>query len=600
MIYTFDRVFHGDTNQLEVFEMAAKEVVEDVIKGYNGTIFAYGQTGSGKSFTMFGPDIDSSEQKGIIPRACEYIFNHIAIDSEERVYEVRCSFLEIYKEVIKDLLDPKNINLKVRETPTRGVWVEGLSDQSVQNVTEVITLLRDGEEHRSVASTNMNATSSRSHSLFILTLIQKERDGTTKIGKLNLADLAGSEKVGKTGAVGETLEEAKKINQSLSALGNCIMALTKAKKGHVPYRDSKLTFILRESLGGNAKTTLLIACSPHSFNLEETVSTLRFGQRAKTIKNKAKINQQRSIEELELIVKKLTRELQLVKRYARRLEDELKTSKGEDFDIETLRKSIYDEIKRTSDIVLPKEEPKKVETPTKQLVFTEDMTTPTRSTSDKPNNDRTTPRSLSKTLLSLMDDDIPESPRHDTSSNEDEEYISFLDHELEMTRFKESVSIKIQDLNDEIVSLKEELEKMNRDHAIEVTTLNNKLKKAYKEKNQQGKSNGNTESGKGDGQPKEETFTKAPPPRRRNSLASIVPPGLIEQQKDGMLMTQHIYDWMLLAIKLENFIQGNVFSAEFDKQKLYEKLIKENVAIQHWPQQIIRELVPLKGKGRRI
>lgn len=256
---------------------------------------------------MMGPDIVSDEQCGIIPRACKFIFEHVNKNPEHCEFRVTCSFLEIYKEVIKDLLNPKGINLKVRETPTRGVWVDDLSETPVRSHLEVLALLHKGESQRAVASTNMNSVSSRSHSLFILTVSQKTQDGATKIGKLNLADLAGSEKVGKTGASGETLEEAKKINQSLSALGNCIMALTKNKKQHIPYRDSKLTFILRESLGGNTKTTLLIACSPHSFNLEETISTLRFGQRAKTIKNRVKINAQRSVAELELLIKKLTR-----------------------------------------------------------------------------------------------------------------------------------------------------------------------------------------------------------------------------------------------------------------------------------------------------
>ena len=292
---------------------------------------------------MMGPDIVDEALCGIIPRACQFIFQHISKNPDHCEFKVTCSFLEIYKEVIKDLLNPKGVNLKVRETPTRGVWVEGLYETEVNSHLEVLRLLHQGEEHRAVASTNMNSVSSRSHSLFILTVTQKTRDGAVKIGKLNLADLAGSEKVGKTGASGETLEEAKKINQSLSALGNCIMALTKQKKQHVPYRDSKLTFILRESLGGNTKTTLLIACSPHSFNLEETVSTLRFGQRAKAIKNKVKINAQRSVAELELIVKKLTKEVKVLKKYSSRLEQELSKLKIEGLDFEAIKRQVFEE-----------------------------------------------------------------------------------------------------------------------------------------------------------------------------------------------------------------------------------------------------------------
>ncbi len=183
------------------------------------------------------------------------------------------------------------------------------------NEAEVLDLLARGEKQRSTSATGMNETSSRSHSLFVLTVTQRLKDGSTRTGKLNLGDLAGSEKVGKTGATGTTLDEAKKINQSLSALGNCINALTKdGDRGHVPYRDSKLTFILRESLGGNTKTTLIVACSPHVFNVEETVSTLRFAQRAKNITNSVSVNQKRSVEELELIVKALTEEIGVLKK----------------------------------------------------------------------------------------------------------------------------------------------------------------------------------------------------------------------------------------------------------------------------------------------
>lgn len=248
----------------------------------------------------------NEEYKGIIPRACEHIFSHIENDKNGTEYLLKCSFIEIYKENIHDLLDNNFVsNLKVHETPLKGVWIQGLSEHYVSTVNEIIAFLKSGERHRAVSSTRMNSNSSRSHSLFTLTLTQKFQDGSSKEGKLNLVDLAGSEKVGKTGASGETLEEAKKINQSLSALGNCINALTKSKRGHVPYRDSKLTHILRESLGGNSKTTLLIACSPHIYNIEETISTLKFGQRAKSIKNSVHVNQQRSVKELEAIIKNL-------------------------------------------------------------------------------------------------------------------------------------------------------------------------------------------------------------------------------------------------------------------------------------------------------
>lgn len=340
-IYQFDRVFYSPaTTQKEVYDLAARDTIEDVLAGYNGTIFAYGQTGAGKSFSMSGADVTHPETKGIIPRACDHIFQHIAADVAGTEYTLKCSFLEIYKENIHDLLDPETGgNLRVRETPSRGVWVQGLSEHFVTSVEDIIDLLQTGEKFRAVSATRMNAVSSRSHSLFILTLVQRNPDGSTKEGKLNLADLAGSEKVGKTGASGETLEEAKKINQSLSALGNCINALTKAKRGHVPYRDSKLTHILRESLGGNSKTTLLIACSPHVFNVEETISTLKFGQRAKTIKNQVHVNQQRSVKELEAIIENLTRELAYLKLYSEHLERDL-LRLDPAYDLAALRKKL--------------------------------------------------------------------------------------------------------------------------------------------------------------------------------------------------------------------------------------------------------------------
>jgi len=181
-----------------------------------------------------------------------------------------------------------------------------------------------GEKFRAVASTNMNELSSRSHSLFMISVLQKLTEGSIKRGILNLVDLAGSESVGKSGATGTTLEEAKKINQSLSALGNCIYALGQKKRGHIPYRDSKLTHILRESLGGNCKTTLLITCSPHKLNIEETISTLKFGQRAKKLKNEISQNKEKTVEELTKIIDTTTTELNELRKYVAKMESQMK------------------------------------------------------------------------------------------------------------------------------------------------------------------------------------------------------------------------------------------------------------------------------------
>lgn len=303
--FTFDRIFPMGTKQIEVFDYGVKGIVKDVLDGYNGTVFAYGQTGSGKTFTMMGADIDSEDLKGIIPRITEQIFASIAESDPNLEYLVKVSYMEIYLERIRDLLAPQNDNLQVHEEKSKGVYVKGLSDYYVSNAREVYEIMRQGGAARVVTATNMNAESSRSHSIFLITINQKNTDtGGVKTGNLYLVDLAGSEKVGKTGATGQTLEEAKKINKSLSALGMVINALTDGKSAHIPYRDSKLTRILQESLGGNSRTTLIINCSPCGYNEAETLSTLRFGIRAKSIKNSARVNAELSPAELKNFLKK--------------------------------------------------------------------------------------------------------------------------------------------------------------------------------------------------------------------------------------------------------------------------------------------------------
>ncbi|KAI9571537.1 kinesin heavy chain [Boletus coccyginus] len=306
--FTFDRVFPMGTKQHEVFDYGVKELLTDrldVLDGYNGTVFAYGQTGSGKTFTMMGADIDSEELKGIIPRITEQIFQSIVESDAHLEYMVKVSYMEIYLERIRDLLAPQNDNLQVHEEKSRGVYVKNLSDYYVSSAREVYEIMRQGGAARVVTSTNMNAESSRSHSIFLITIQQRNTEtGAQKSGNLYLVDLAGSEKVGKTGASGQTLEEAKKINKSLSALGMVINALTDSKAKHIPYRDSKLTRILQESLGGNSRTTLIINCSPSAYNEAETLSTLRFGIRAKSIKNTARVNQELSPLELKGLLSK--------------------------------------------------------------------------------------------------------------------------------------------------------------------------------------------------------------------------------------------------------------------------------------------------------
>ncbi|KAG1656088.1 Osmotic avoidance abnormal protein 3 [Nymphon striatum] len=292
--FTFDGCYGTESQTEQIYNEIAFPVVEGVTEGYNGTIFAYGQTGCGKSFSMQGIE-NSSTQKGIIPRAFEHIFEAIA-SSESSKYLVHSSFLEIYNEEIRDLLGKDNKKkLELKEHPEKGVYIPGLSVHAVHNVLECEAIMKKGWSNRSVGATLMNADSSRSHSIFTIYLetMQNRDDGQEHIrkGKLNLVDLAGSERQAKTGATGDRLKEATKINLSLSALGNVISALVDGKSKHIPYRDSKLTRLLQDSLGGNTKTLMVACLSPADNNYDETLSTLRYANRAKNIKNKPKINE---------------------------------------------------------------------------------------------------------------------------------------------------------------------------------------------------------------------------------------------------------------------------------------------------------------------
>ena len=313
-----------NSKQADVFDYSILPTVDDILNGYNGTVFAYGQTGAGKSYTMMGSDMDDEVGKGVIPRIIQQIFASILASPSNIEYTVRVSYMEIYMERIRDLLVPQNDNLPVHEEKNRGVYVKGLLEVYVSSEDEVYEVLRRGGSARAVSATNMNAESSRSHSIFVITVNQKNVEtGSLKSGQLFLVDLAGSEKVGKTGASGQTLEEAKKINKSLSALGMVINCLTDSKTQHIPYRDSKLTRILQESLGGNSRTTLIINCSPSSYNDIETLGTLRFGMRAKTIKNKAKVNAELSPAELKAMLKKVQGQMTTFESYIGTLEGEV-------------------------------------------------------------------------------------------------------------------------------------------------------------------------------------------------------------------------------------------------------------------------------------
>uniref|UniRef100_A0A8C3R7Y7 Kinesin-like protein n=1 Tax=Cyanoderma ruficeps TaxID=181631 RepID=A0A8C3R7Y7_9PASS len=295
--YVFDRVLPPNTTQEQVYNACAKQIVKDVLEGYNGTIFAYGQTSSGKTHTMEGK-LHDPQLMGIIPRIAHDIFDHIYSMDENLEFHIKVSYFEIYLDKIRDLLDVSKTNLAVHEDKNRVPYVKGCTERFVSSPEEVLDVIDEGKANRHVAVTNMNEHSSRSHSIFLINIKQENVETEKKLsGKLYLVDLAGSEKVSKTGAEGAVLDEAKNINKSLSALGNVISALAEGTKTHVPYRDSKMTRILQDSLGGNCRTTIVICCSPSVFNEAETKSTLMFGQRAKTIKNTVSVNLELTAEE---------------------------------------------------------------------------------------------------------------------------------------------------------------------------------------------------------------------------------------------------------------------------------------------------------------
>ncbi|XP_054853326.1 kinesin-like protein KIF3C [Eublepharis macularius] len=292
--FTFDAVYDANSKQADLYDETVRPLIDSVLQGFNGTMFAYGQTGTGKTYTMQGVWADS-EKRGVIPNSFEHIFTHIS-RSQNQQYLVRASYLEIYQEEIRDLLaKDQSKKMELKENPETGVYIKDLSSFVTKNVKEIEHVMNLGNQNRSVGSTNMNEYSSRSHAIFVITVECSETgpDGEDhiRVGKLNLVDLAGSERQSKMGTQGERPKEASKINLSLSALGNVISALVDGKSTHIPYRDSKLTRLLQDSLGGNAKTIMVATLGPASHSYDESLSTLRFANRAKNIKNKPRVNE---------------------------------------------------------------------------------------------------------------------------------------------------------------------------------------------------------------------------------------------------------------------------------------------------------------------
>ena len=312
-LFTYDYVFDESTTQETVFNSIGVDLVENVLNGYNACLFAYGCSGSGKSYSQFG-NLNSQITRGIIPRCIEMILEKLK-NKNLLNYYVRISFLEIYLENIRDLFcESKNPeSLKIRESKKKGVYAQNLLEKNITSINDAMAYIMNALRNRVTASTNMNDVSSRSHAVLTI-YIDQEFETETISSKLNLCDLCGSEDIRKSKVDGINLVEAQKINTSLSALGNVIISLTE-KNAHIPYRDSKLTFLLSDSLGGNNKTTILSAVSKHNEYYSDTINTLKFTQRAKLIKNRPTINRQESIKTLKLKIDSLLDQLNEYKEY---------------------------------------------------------------------------------------------------------------------------------------------------------------------------------------------------------------------------------------------------------------------------------------------
>uniref|UniRef100_F6VXU2 Kinesin-like protein n=1 Tax=Macaca mulatta TaxID=9544 RepID=F6VXU2_MACMU len=315
--FKFQRIFDQDAKQETIFENIAKPVAGSVLEGYNGTIFAYGQTGSGKTFTITG-GAERYSDRGIIPRTLSYIFEQLQKDSS-KMYTTHISYLEIYNECGYDLLDPRHEassledlpKVTILEDPDQNIHLKNLTLHQATTEEEALNLLFLGDTNRMIAETPMNQASTRSHCIFTIHLSSKEPgSATVRHAKLHLVDLAGSERVAKTGVGGHLLTEAKYINLSLHYLEQVIIALSEKHRSHIPYRNSMMTSVLRDSLGGNCMTTMIATLSLEKRNLDESISTCRFAQRVALIKNEAVLN-----EEIDprLMIKRLQKEIQELK-----------------------------------------------------------------------------------------------------------------------------------------------------------------------------------------------------------------------------------------------------------------------------------------------
>ena len=489
--FTFDFVFDVDSQQQEVYNITAKQAVQSVLEGYNSTIFCYGQTGTGKTYTMEGFTYDSQDpQKGIIQRTIEDIFNYIETTSNENTkFIIRASFLQIYNENISDLLKPEKKNLQIREDKKKGIYVDSLSEWAVRSPIDLYALLKRGTNFRTTSSTNMNDVSSRSHAAFVITVEQmttniynsdnkKSKNLDIKVGKLNLIDLAGSERIRITGATGLQLEESKKINKSLLCLGNVINSLTeknkRSKSGinsnvHIPYRDSKLTRLLQDSLGGNCKTTMIAMISPSQDSFVESLSTLHFAQRAKKIVNRPIINEDLNnralIRQYENELKNLRDELEMKNKMMLSNELVMKLQEEKEQALQDKNEAIKELEKASRQYLIEREEKLKLEK--KIQIMNSQMITGGHKIEETPQF-----KSALKNQLKFYEDKIleieKERQKMEENKAENEEYKVLLFKQRDIMN---ALTYKLNERDEELAQLQEELETFEK-----IEEINEKLK----------------------------------------------------------------------------------------------------------------------------
>ncbi|XP_045473504.1 kinesin-like protein KIF3A [Harmonia axyridis] len=348
-LFRFHQVFPEESSQMEIYHTVAAPIVDTVLKGYNGTIFAYGQTGSGKTYTMVG-EHSPKELQGIIPHSFSQIFTQIASSVEQKSFVVTATFLEIYNEEIRDLLSVNtNKKLVIHDHKTHGSFVKNLSGFTVNSIEELKKLFIRGNKNRTTKSNTVNVSSSRSHAIFTIMIESKNhKSNVTTFGKLNFVDLAGSERLSRTKVTGDMLKEASHINLSLSVLGNVISSLVDGKSSHIPYRNSKLTRLLQDSLGGNSKTAMVATLSLAEIDYDESVCTLRYASRVRYIKNYVSANKKN-----DGLIASFEKQIQELQSRVQDIQDEQDIKKKKQYELKmkaTEKKRLQEELENTENI----------------------------------------------------------------------------------------------------------------------------------------------------------------------------------------------------------------------------------------------------------